>query len=460
MGRHRKDGGPIDVDPAETLVGSEPTATSAAAAAAPTLTAAPSVVAPLGGEAAVSLLPNAVPTGRGAARAAARQRRSRRNRTFLLVVAGLVVLAVVASLVVLLRGGDDRPSTPAAAGRSQSTLLMQLVDARRQTVAAVLLAHDPASGGSGAGVLVPSGLVVTVPSGGAMTFGQTSATGTSAPAAGLADALDVVVDGTWQLDSTALTSLVDSVGGVDVTVDRDVTATTPAGTTTLVAAGAQHLGGSAAVAYATFLAAQEPEQARLARFSAVLTAVLAKLPADEAGVSRLLSGLGEHDTTTYSPARLATFVAGLRADQAAESLRLDTLPVRVLDTGVGAPQLLVDHTAAEEVVARDFAGSRPGTNAAGAVRVLVQNGVGTPGLNAKAQVKLAKAGLAFVDGGNATQFGEQKSSVLILDATEQSQAQGAAVARALGLPTTDLMVTAQGQTLADVVVVLGSDFKG
>jgi hypothetical protein len=37
--------------------------------------------------------------------------------------------------------------------------------------------------------------------------------------------------------------------------------------------------------------------------------------------------------------------------------------------------------------------------------------------------------------------------------------QARVVARALGLPAKDVLFTDQGQTIADVVVILGADFK-
>ena len=46
-----------------------------------------------------------------------------------------------------------------------------------------------------------------------------------APGTSLADTLDVIVDGTWQLSSGGLARLVDQVGGVTVDVDVDVLAT-------------------------------------------------------------------------------------------------------------------------------------------------------------------------------------------------------------------------------------------
>ena len=91
---------------------------------------------------------------------------------------------------------------------------------------------------------------------------------------------------------------------------------------------------------------------------------------------------------------------------------------------------------------------------------MIQNGVGTPGLVAKARTRLLVGGITFVNGGNASKFGYAKSLVLVPTRPgRQASSKGAAVARALGLPASDVALTDQGQTIADVVVILGADFK-
>jgi hypothetical protein len=89
----------------------------------------------------------------------------------------------------------------------------------------------------------------------------------------------------------------------------------------------------------------------------------------------------------------------------------------------------------------------------------VQNGVGTPGLGSSARDRLVADGFTYVAGGNAAQFGTPKSLVLITESTADKRAEGAAIAAALGLPETAVRLTSQGQSVADVVVVLGKDYN-
>jgi LCP family protein required for cell wall assembly len=375
-------------------------------------------------------------------------------------VAGVLgVLSAVGAWFVL--GGGDGQGKPASApARTQTTLLVQVLDAKRETVAAALMAHDTAGGGTGYGALVPSSLVVTAPGQGSVSFAATSTGGVpNASVEAVADALGVQVDGSLQMDASALAALVDAVGGVDVTVDKDVTQTQGRKIVVVVSAGPAHLTGRQAAAYATFLGPQEAEQLRLARFSSVWQALLGKLPADPAALDATVKGLRAHLTSSMSAGRLDSVLEGLRSDEAGQRLSFDTVPTRQLDQGGGPSVLVVDTTALPALLQAGFAGSMPSQAAGPAVRVVVQNGVGTPGLVPKARDRLLKAGLVFVSGGNADKFGYPHSYVLILDTSDTSRAQGEATARALGLPLSDITVTDQGQTLADVVVVLGADFK-
>jgi hypothetical protein len=90
--------------------------------------------------------------------------------------------------------------------------------------------------------------------------------------------------------------------------------------------------------------------------------------------------------------------------------------------------------------------------------VLVLNGVGTPGIGEKVRAKLVPAGFVFVASRNNATFGITKTRVLVKEATPQAQAVGERVAKALGVPL-DSVQTAEIGSIADVVVVVGADFK-
>jgi len=399
------------------------------------------------------------PTGR----LAAREDRRQRGRTARGVLAGLLTVAVLAGLgwVVIdrLRGSDDVAAAPGAS-RTQSTLVLQLVSGRSAVVSA-LLAHDGAGDGEGAVVLVPSSLVVDIPGFGSARFGDTPGLGNPGAASlALSQSTGVIVDGAWTLTPAGLAALVDRVDGVTVDVDREVlSARKGGGATVLVPAGPQQLDGALAAAYAGYLAAGEPEQKRLARFAEVVRQLIDAFPesADEMGT--LVGGLGKESTTTVPLQRLGPFLAGLRADQELDRVTYQTLPTRPLDSGGTVTALVLDPEPAKALVANLLAGSLPKQREGGQVRVLVQNGVGTPGLGEGARTRLVDAGFTYVNGGNAASFGQSASVVLIKDAGAAARREGGDVATALGLPDTSLRIAAQGQSIADVVVILGADYK-
>jgi hypothetical protein len=107
-----------------------------------------------------------------------------------------------------------------------------------------------------------------------------------------------------------------------------------------------------------------------------------------------------------------------------------------------------------------FAGSLLRDPSGQAVRVLVENGVGTPDLVERARARLVDDGFRFVNGGNAATLDDTEPSVvLVADGSQDSQQQGIRVARSLGLPQSSIATNPRGQTVADVIVILGADFR-
>ena len=457
------DGGPGEADradsadlPASVMSGVVAPAALASVGLLPGPAPADSPLAPGAGAAGAVVVP-----GHGSARRAVREQRRHQVRR-VQVVAGAVVLALAAAAVWFwVSSGPGTEATKAAVvGRSQQTLLLQIVDAHQGTVAAVLLAHDRTGQGTGFGALIPATMLVNAAGLGSVSLQQSSTAGGPAVGVGaVADAVGVTVDGGWQLSTTALGSLVDSVGGIDLAVDEDIDQTTGSGASVvLIPAGQQHLSGSQAATYATFLDAGGPEQQRLARLATVLQALLAKLPA--AGpLAAAVTPLVTVADASVPAGQVDVLLDQLHADAVGGRLSFDNLPTHPLDIGGSTPALVVDNGALPAFVRSNFALSVP-TSAAGApFSALVQNGVGTPGLDEKARQRLAGAGISYIDGANASTFSNPTSTVLIADGGQSAQRQGAAVARALGLPASDVKITSQGQTLAAVVVILGDDFK-
>jgi len=371
----------------------------------------------------------------------------------------VVVLVAAVSTFALTRGGKEEPEQVGTDPARQRTLLVQVTGVDGVAAASALVGVTEAEN-SAAVVLVPSRLLVDVAGTGNLPFGETvTLPERGAPAQALTDLLGVRVDDGWVLSEQGLADLVDAVGGVQAAVDVDVVDTDTDGNETIVvAAGSQRLAGDAAAAYAVYLAEDEPEQARLARFDEVFSAVVAGLPKEQAQIATAVGGGSETSRSTLDGAGLAARLSVLRAASAAGTLVSDVLPVNEIDTGDVAPSYGI----ASGDVAAMMRSLLPGalqTDPGGEVlRVLVENGVGTPGLVELARAKLVAEGFRFVNGGNAAEFGVQQSAVFIPDGTAASVRRGERVSASLGLPNDAVTTNNRGQTVADVIVILGGDF--
>ncbi|MDP9434573.1 MAG: LCP family protein [Actinomycetota bacterium] len=391
----------------------------------------------------------------GSARMEARRRRRRRRRQ--LVALALALLALL-TLAVTWRLAADPAPPPAAAGqdleRTQRTLLLALQAANGDAAAAALLAHDPVAE-TGAVVLVPPQLLVPVPGRGSLTLARALRTvPPEASRSAVADLLGVIMDDGWVLDLPSLQGLVDVLGGVPVEVDRPV----ERGGELVLQPGRQRLSGVQTVAYVTYRAAEEQEQARLARVQAVLDGLLDALPASVEEAAQVVGGLGARSIATLPPDGLARLLTGLERSDAARQLQYDTLPVLPIDTGAAGTTFRLDTDRAPALVDRLLAASVPPGAREEGNRVLVLNGVGTPGLGERVRARLVPRGFVFVGSRNAARFGYDRSQVLVPERSGEALELGNRVAEALGLPPDSVRSTDRLGSVADVVVLVGADF--
>ncbi|MFN8158526.1 MAG: LytR C-terminal domain-containing protein [Candidatus Nanopelagicales bacterium] len=389
------------------------------------------------------------------------------SRRRVVIAAGVVVallVAVVGGWWVVGRGSsgdaDAAPTTsPSPTGPTQPTLLLQLTDKEGVGVGNALLSIG---GTSLANMLtVTPDTLVDVATGGTMPFGEVDRLpDADASANTLSDAIGVDVNGTWTMDKLAYSGLIDAVGGVVMDVNADVVEEQPDGSQKVLVGSGQHqlLQGPAAAAYATYLADGEPEAARTARFVEVTRLALAKLPVEATKTEAILTGLGASARSTISTKDLAAFLVKMHEYVLADNVAYNSLPTVAADAGGATPGQRIDQTAASAMVDKYFpdAKRKPGPNSK--TRVLVQNGVGTPGLNTGARDLLVEAGYTFVNGGNAAVRGLAATQVIVPDRSTESLALGADIAKALKVPSTAVVVATEGQSIADVVVVLGRDF--
>jgi hypothetical protein len=396
------------------------------------------------------------PTRKELRRQREEQKRKERQRWILTGVAVVAVVVVGILLVALLSGGDDGSGSGPEGQRTERTLTLTLAAENAPATSGALMVDDPDSS-TAASVLVPSRLFVQGPTPSSIPFGETVLLGdVAAPGNALADTLDVVVDDTWQMSDRVLGALVEDVGGVLVDVDVDVLD----GRKIVLSSGdGQLLNGPQAVAYANYLGKGEVEEARLARFGQVLDQLMRQLPDNQETLVDLFNRVKATERATLSAEQLAEFVQSYGDIARGGDAQYQTLPTTVLESGGGLPALAVDPAGLERLRSGLLSDSLPPNAGGDQITVYVQNGVGTPGLEQDAAEKLRDAGYEFLNGGNANEFGRRQTVILIPDGGDVSVSVGKSVASTLGVPQSAVQISDQGQSVADVVVVLGEDFK-
>jgi hypothetical protein len=110
-----------------------------------------------------------------------------------------------------------------------------------------------------------------------------------------------------------------------------------------------------------------------------------------------------------------------------------------------------------------LARSLPATAGASRPTVLIENGAGPSGLVESACDRLLPAGYGFAGSGNAPNFNYPTSQIIVFPKSDSDAVRtarlGNDIARLLKLPEGDVVSSSQGQNVADVVVILGRDYR-
>jgi anionic cell wall polymer biosynthesis LytR-Cps2A-Psr (LCP) family protein len=354
--------------------------------------------------------------------------------------------------------GDPGPSPTATSTvvAEQRTLLIQVRNDSDNGADNMIVAVD--GGRPASQVLVPSRLMVDVPASGQQTLGRTARLlGRSASQDALSDLLALRIDGTLSLARLALAGMVDFVGGVTVDVDREIVAQDErtGEDIVVVARGRQSLNGTQAAAYALAWLPGEPESARLARFSTVITETVKALPEDSLRVEQMLTSLGGSARTTTSTEAVADFLLLMRQSILAGEQQVQELPT-TSDAGGGLSVVRAELDAADALLRR-LAPDAVLDRAEATPRVVVSNGVGKAGVAAAARDRIVREGLVYINGGNAEKLGRARTRVLVREAGDREL--GEQVADALDVPARSVQLAGEGSMVVDVAVVLGRDFE-
>lgn len=278
------------------------------------------------------------------------------------------------------------------------------------------------------------------------------------PESVVAATLGVRVDGAWRIDRKALAGLIDSVGGVTVTVDGRMKVVDASDTVVLsLAPGKRSLSGSAASWYAVGDVPGETDAQASARFQLVFLQTLAKIPNSPVQVRDTLTAMGALARSTIGTQDLAEYLVSL-----SNSLRLGRAAVFEIPTTATKlrSQTLrwVRYEAATPLLRKALPRAQWRVGGAVPPRVLVMSGLGRPGVIASTRTRLETAGYVFVDGRGTP--APRRAETLVQGRGVGLWAAGAA--ELLGLPSKSVEISpggpVSGEPWADVDVVLGDNY--
>jgi LytR cell envelope-related transcriptional attenuator/LytR_cpsA_psr family len=346
----------------------------------------------------------------------------RRRRVYALVAVGVVVAVGIAALQI---GGDDdgaaaSPSvagsaSPPAASNSADLLALSVTGAPNALLAVV---GTGAAGTPGALVL-PQGMTLVVPGQGETVTEDVQTLPGDSMRVGVSNAIGTWADHYAVMDLARLGRVVDGAGGISANLPD---AYPLAGT--VLGPGKTHMTGDQVV---TFLRADADDTDL--RWAAVLEGLL------EAAPNLTQDDLAQTDDAVASAATM----------KVASGAEVQVAPTQV----VGGTVLVASQPEFDELVGRIFGTPVP-------VRALVQNGSGAPGIGEAVGRDLIPAGFRIVLSENASTFDHATTTIT---ATGDAHLEDAdAAKRALGVG--EVQVTQVPSGLADVTIVVGSDFQG
>ncbi|SFG77533.1 LCP family protein [Streptomyces mirabilis] len=383
------------------------------------------------------------------------KRRARSRVVALVVVLALVVVGGVGYLWYAGKlpgtsSGGKSAATTATGAQNRDVIVVHLHNTKGGGTSTALLV-DNTTTKQGTTVLLPNSLALTDDSGSTTTLAKSVGDDGSS---GTRDAIDTVlgtnIQGTWRLDTPYLNNLVDLVGNIDLTTNADVPDpdAKKKGEAPLVKKGEnQTLSGKMAVAYATYRATGEAQNAQLERFGQVMQGVLRKLSSDKQAATTTVQTLAQILDPSLTDQDLGAFLAKLADLAKGGDYKTALLPVQQDGT--------LSESATNSVVKDVLGGTAKSPDAGAAVRVGIKNATGNKDATEKARVVLVNGGYTFLDSGTAA-TAQSVSQITYTDAARKNDA--IEVAKTLGLPTSTVK-KGSGSSSADVSVVLGQDYK-
>ncbi|MFC3578084.1 LCP family protein [Streptomyces yaanensis] len=383
------------------------------------------------------------------------RRRARSRIVTLVVVLALVAVGGVGYLWYAGKlpgtssGGGKSGTTTAAGAQNRDVIIVHLHNTKGGGTSTALLV-DNTTTKQGATVLLPNSLALTTDDGTTTTLAKSVADDGSS---GTGDSIDSVlgtkIEGTWRLDTPYLNNLVELVGNIEVTTNADVPdpdAKKKSGTPLVHKGENQTLSGKMAVAYATYRASGESQDAQLERFGQVMQSVLRKMSSDPQAATITVQTLAQILDPSLTDKDLGSFLAKLAEHAKEGEYKTELLPVQSDGT--------VGEKATDTVVKNLLGGTVKSPQAGDAVRVGIKNATGAKDTTDKVRVVIVNGGYTFIDAGTGTT--QAVSEITYADDRDKENA--IEVAKTLGLPTSSVK-KGKVTSNANVSVVLGQNYK-
>jgi anionic cell wall polymer biosynthesis LytR-Cps2A-Psr (LCP) family protein len=372
------------------------------------------------------------------------RRRKLRNRAIALVVT--LVLAAGGTAGYLFATGKIGSGASAAvpAADKREVIAVHLHDLNKNVYSALLISEP--SPAKGVTLLLPGSLGVPQDSGsGLLALSSAVDTlGAYGTRTGINNLLGTDISATWNIQTPFLQNLVDILGGVKI--DSDV-AVSLNGKQVISPGENASVNGAAAMAFATYKAKGESDQAQLNRFGVMLQALITAMPTDPTAAASQITHMGAVEDPSLSDAALGALLAKLSTDARSGAYSTETLPVLGNGTLGSGAATMVSGLLAGKVT------SQSGQTAA---RVQVIDATGRSKAVQYAQAAMTNTGYIVLPG--TTKEATRSTSVIeYTDDTRLKDAQ--ALASTLGLPASAVRKVTSPLSV-DLLVTLGRDYKG
>lgn len=381
-----------------------------------------------------------------------RQRARRRTRRARRIIGWIALAAVAAGVTYVVTrepGSVDPSRDPDLAPLATTLVAMRLADDPSGAADSLTLIATAADGTEALRVFIPSGTLAPIPGHGFEPLANALGKGDARLLElSIENLLGLRIDATVVVDDVSLGRLVDAVGGITVTVPDTLTEIEEGISEQVATEGAQRMDGAQALTYMTYRGGDETELTRFVRAQAVLDAISM---VDRAQLTKAARSVTPEGATLADDLRVAAGLFARRVERANLVLPVESAG------GAGAGELYRVNTGRMQSLLRTEVGGamftlerRP--------RVDVRNGSGVPAIGERAAALLVPAGFAIELSGNAQDFSEPKTRIVIYRDSPETRALADRARATLGVGTIEL--TTRGQSVVDLTIVIGDDFQG